>query len=143
MKQQVFVTVLGEQCYEGVAPEHTRLMTDGTMETLADGYRVCYEDPQGSDLAGTKTSLEIHADYAVLVRDGQIRSVMRFEVGQPHTSLYEMSVGSLTVEIHTTSFENKMNADGGTLSVAYSVAIEHQQAGRNKFLLRVKTKDRG
>lgn len=141
MEQQVTVTVLGEQRYEGVEPERTKLVTDGTLEILSDGYRVFYEEPQGSDLAGTKTTLEVFGDYAVLVRDGQIRSVLRFEVGHPHTSLYEMSVGSLTVEIHTTSFENKMSANGGTLSVAYTVAIEHQQAGKNTFLLRVKTKD--
>ena len=141
MKQQVLVTVLGQQCYEGVEPEHTKLVTDGTMESIENGHRIFYEEPQGSDLAGTKTTIEVCGNYAVLVRDGQICSVMRFEVGQPHTSLYETGVGSLTVEIHTTSFENKIDANGGTLSVSYTVAIEHQQAGKNKFLLRVKIKD--
>ena len=39
-KLPVMISVRGEQYYDGVDPDSTELMTEGTLEQTADGLRI-------------------------------------------------------------------------------------------------------
>ena len=97
----VMISVRGEQYFDGVDPDATELMTEGTLETTDTGLLLRYRESELTGMEGTETTFEIGPRRVILRRSGSVSSQMVFEEGQQHTSLYETPYGELTVDIQT------------------------------------------
>ena len=139
-KFPVILTVRGEQYYDGVDPDATELMTEGTLEMTEDGLRFWYEESELTGMEGTTTSFEVKGPRVTLSRAGKVNSQMVFEEGMQHTSMYETPFGELTVDIQTSSLKHNLSERGGVMEIRYSIAVEHVVTGRNCFKIRVKRK---
>ncbi|MGM9619311.1 MAG: DUF1934 domain-containing protein [Oscillospiraceae bacterium] len=143
MKKQVMISVRGEQYYEGVDPDETELLTEGTLEQTPDGWLLSYEESELTGMEGTTTTFAIGEGEALLRRVGTIQSEMYFKPGEISTSAYDTPYGTLTVEIGTRFLRAEMSRQGGELEIRYSIAVEHQVTGENRFLIKVKELDAG
>ena len=140
MKKDVLITVRGEQYFEGASPDETELLTEGTLEQTAEGWRLSYRESELVGMAGTLTTFDVFPGRVRLRRSGALNSEMIFEKGRAHTSLYEVDVGTLTVDILTDWLEVSLDEDGGTMDIRYRIAVEHTLSGKNRFLVNVKVK---
>ena len=136
----VILTVRGEQYYDGVDPDATELMTEGTLEVYDGGLRFWYEESELTGMEGTTTTFEVQGKRVALTRAGKVNSRMVFEERMQHTSLYETPFGELTVDVQTGSLKHNLSERGGILEIRYSIAVEHTVTGRNCFKIRVKRK---
>ena len=118
----VMISVRGEQYFDGVDPDATELMTEGTLETTDTGLLLRYRESELTGMEGTESSQ------------------MVFEEGQQHTSLYETPYGELTVDIQTSRLLHNLTERGGLMEIKYSIAVEHVVTGRNCFKIRVRAK---
>ena len=59
MKQNVMISVRGEQYYEGVDPNKTELLTEGELEQVNGGWHLSYEESELTGMEGTTTIFEI------------------------------------------------------------------------------------
>lgn len=143
MKKNVMISVNAEQMFEGVEPNQTELLTEGTLERDGNGWRLSYEESELTGMEGTTTVFEIGTEETVLRRVGAVQSEMLFRMGEISTSAYETPYGTLTVEVGTSHLRAEMTEDGGELEVQYTIAVEHQVTGENKFLIQVKQLDLG
>ena len=85
--------VKGEQYFDGIDPDSTELMTEGTMVLTEDGMRLSYQESELTGMEGTTTTFEITGKRVILRRTGTTNSQMVFEEGMQHTSLYETPFG--------------------------------------------------
>ena len=99
------ISVRGEQYFDGVDPDATELMTEGTLEATDTGLLLRYRESELTGMEGTETTFEIGPRRVILRRSGSVSSQMVFEEGQQHTSLYETPYGELTVDIQMGSVE--------------------------------------
>jgi len=136
----VMMTIRGEQYFEGIDPDGTELMTEGTMELTEDGLRLSYEETELTGMAGTTTTFEVKEKQVVLTRSGGVNSQMIFEEGRQHTSLYETPFGELPVDIQTSKLLHNLTERGGLMEIKYSIAVAHTVTGRNCFKIRVRRK---
>ena len=136
----VILTVRGEQYFDGVDPDATELMTEGTLTATEEGFLLSYEETALTGLEGTTTTFEIRGPQVILTRSGKVNSQMVFEEGRQHTSLYETPFGGMSVDIQTSRLRHNLTERGGLMEVKYSIAIEHTATGRNCFKLRVRPK---
>ena len=143
MKQNVMISMRGEQYYEGVDPNKTELLTEGELEQVADGWHLSYEESELTGMEGTTTIFEIGEEEVVLRRIGTVQSEMHFQTGEISTSAYETPYGTLTVEVGTSFLRSNIDENGGELEIRYTIAVEHQVTGENKFLIQVKQLDLG
>ena len=74
MSQNVMLTVKGSQSYAGEAPEVIELVTDGTLEAVADGWKLSYEESELTGLQGVHTTFLIQDDQVTLTRTGRLNS---------------------------------------------------------------------
>ena len=139
-KFPVILTVRGEQYYDGVDPDATELMTEGTLEVTEEGLKFWYEESELTGMEGTTTTFELRGQRVTLTRAGKVNSQMVFEEGMQHTSLYETPFGELSVDIQTGSLKHNLTERGGIVEIRYSIAVEHTVTGRNCFKIRVKRK---
>lgn len=137
-KRPVILSVCGEQYFDGVEPDTTELMTEGTLAVTKDGFLLSYEESALTGMEGTTTTFELKGSQVFLTRAGKINSQMIFEEGRQHTSLYETPLGELSVDISTSFLRHAMNERGGVLEIKYAISVEHTVTGHNRFQIRVR-----
>ena len=139
-KLPVLLSIRGEQYFDGIDPDATELMTEGTMTLTEDGMALSYQEAALTGMEGTTTTFEVRGPRVILTRAGTVNSQMVFEEGRQHTSLYETPFGELTVDIQTSRLRHNLTDRGGVMEIRYSIAVEHTVTGRNCFKIRVKRK---
>ena len=139
-KLPVLLSIRGEQYFDGIDPDETELMTEGTMALTEDGMVLSYEESELTGMEGTTTTFEVKGPRVTLTRSGAVNSQMVFEEGRQHTSLYETPFGELSVDIQTSTLKHNLSERGGLMEIKYSIAVEHTVTGRNCFKIRVKRK---
>ena len=136
----VMMTIRGEQYFDGIDPDGTKLMTEGTMRLTEGGMILSYEETELTGMAGTTTTFEVQGKKVILTRSGGVNSQMIFEEGRQHTSLYETPFGELPVDIQTSRLLHNLTERGGLMEIKYSIAVAHSVTGRNCFKIRVRPK---
>lgn len=138
-KKPVILFVRGEQTYDGAAPEVTELITEGVMTMEPGGaMTLTYEETELTGMEGTTTRFLIREDQVVLERTGMIQSRMEFKQGERSSSLYETPWGTMVVDISTTRLLHRLGERGGVMEIVFTIAVNHQVAGENRFKVRVK-----
>ena len=127
MKRNVWLTVHGEQQYEGMAPDSAEQRLRGTLEETADGVRIRYEEPGADGAAATITRLDASAGGVVLTRTGEVTSEMIFRPGEKHTSSYATPYGTVPVTVETESARWKFDGGGGMLALRYRIDLGGQK----------------
>ena len=140
-KLPVLLSIRGEQYFDGIDPDATELMTEGTMVLTEDGMVLSYQESQLTGMEGTTTTFEVKGPRVILTRRGTVNSQMVFEEGKQHTSLYETPFGELSVDIQTSQLRHNLTEQGGVMEIRYSIAVEHTVTGRNCFKIRVRRKN--
>ena len=136
----VLLSIRGEQDFDGVDPDATELMTEGTMELSEEGLTLRYHESALTGMEGTVTTFTVEGPRVTLTRSGSVNSQMIFEEGRQHTSLYETPFGELSVDIQISRLRHNLTERGGLMEIRYSIAVEHTVTGRNCFKIRVKRK---
>ena len=141
MKRNVWLTVHGEQQYEGMSADSSDLRVRGTMEETRDGYLLRYEETDGDGKVTTATRLALAPDCIILTRTGEVTSEMVFAEGKEHTSFYAVPYGTLPVAVKAESVKWKLDEDGGMLALRYAITIGGQR-GKCALRIRVRTKEK-
>ena len=142
-EKQVILYVRGEQYFDGIDPDGTELVTEGTMTIADDGaITLEYAETELTGMPGTTTRFVLQNDTVTLTRSGGVNSQMIFQQGVQHSSLYETPFGTLTVDISTSRLAHRLGEHGGLLEIRYSISVEHQVTGKNQFKIRVREKMR-
>ena len=136
----MLLSIRGEQSFDGVEPDATELMTEGTLEVTEEGLLLSYAESALTGMDGTTTCFQVKGPRVILTRSGKVNSQMVFEEGRQHTSLYETPFGELTVDIQTSRLRHDLTERGGIMEIRYSIAVEHTVTGRNTCKIRVKRK---
>lgn len=143
IEKEVVLFVRGEQYHDGVDPNDTELMTEGTMTIADDGViTLSYQETELTGMEGTTTQFVVKGDVVELNRIGSVNSQMIFQLGRQHSSVYNTPWGALQVDINTSELRHRINEHGGVMEIRYSIAVEHQVTGRNQFKIRVREKMR-
>ena len=136
----VMLSIRGEQYFDGIDPDATELMTEGTMALTEEGMTLSYQETSLTGMEGTTTTFEVCGPRVILTRSGTVNSQMVFQEGRQHTSLYETPFGELSVDIQTSVLKHNLTERDGLMEIKYSIAVEHTVTGRNCFKIRVRRK---
>lgn len=140
MKRNVMLSIQGRQSYMGQEPDTIELVTEGTLEEISDGWRLCYEESDLTGLQGVFTTFQVEDKTVTLTRTGRLNSQMLFREGVPHDSLYQMEFGALMMTVCATKVSADITEDGGVIDLVYNIEIEQNAAGVIEYHLDIKTK---
>ena len=129
MKKRVLLTLQGKQSYMDQEPEVIELVTEGTLESTADGWNICYEESALTGLEGVTTTFRVEPGRVILDRTGKLNSRMVFQEGVSHESLYQMEFGALMLSVKAEQVFFDIMPDGGVIDLVYSIVIENTEAG--------------
>lgn len=140
MKRPVVLSIRGRQTYEGQEPDEIELVTEGTMEFRDGGWDITYEESELTGLAGVTTTFRVEPGKVTLVRTGRLQSVMVFQQGKVHESLYQMEFGALLLTVCAKQVFFDLVPDGGVIDLAYTIDIENSAAGVIDYHLDIRAK---
>ena len=140
MKKAVMLSIRGRQSYMGQEPDTIELVTEGTLESIDGGWKLCYEESDLTGLQGVFTTFQVENKTVTLIRTGRLNSQMRFEEGIPHDSLYQMEFGALMMTVCATKVVANITEDGGVIDLVYNIEIEQNAAGVIDYHLEITNK---
>jgi len=140
MKKAVLLTIRGQQTYSEQEPEVIELVTEGTLEQAAEGWKLTYEESDLTGLKGVTTTFLVEPGKITLSRKGPLSSQMVFQKGQYHESLYQMEFGALMITVCANEVRHDITQEGGTIDLAYAIEIEQSAAGFITYHLDIQTK---
>ena len=140
MKNNVMLTIRGQQFYQDQDPEIIELVTEGSMVATEKGWQISYEESDLTGLNGVTTIFDVEKDTIILTRKGPLSSQMVFQKGVLHESLYQMEFGALMIAVCATKVSYDLNAQGGTIDLTYGIDIENTAAGVIEYHLDIQAK---
>ena len=140
MKQEVVLSIRGQQSYKGQEPEKIELVTEGTLEYRNGGWNVAYEESDLTGMSGVTTPFRVQPGKIVLSRTGKLNSQMVFEEGVTSESLYQLEFGALMITICASHVAFDLTEEGGTIDLTYSIEIEQSEAGVIEYHLDIQSK---
>ena len=140
MKKTVMLSIIGRQSYVGQEPDTIELVTEGTLEEISGGWRLCYEESDLTGLQGVFTTFQVENKTVTLTRTGKLNSEMVFREGVSHDSLYQMEFGALMLTVCATKVSANFTEDGGVIDLIYNIEVEQNAAGLIEYHLDIKVK---
>ena len=140
MKKTVMLSIIGRQSYVGQEPDTIELVTEGTLEEISGGWRLCYEESDLTGLQGVFTTFQVENKTVTLTRTGKLNSEMVFREGVSHDSLYQIEFGALMLTVCATKVSANITEDGGVIDLIYNIEVEQNAAGLIEYHLDIKVK---
>ena len=138
MTENVIISIRGQQHFEDQDPDVTELVTAGTLEhDPEEGYKLSYAESELTGLEGTQTIFRISGNQITLTREGGVNSMMVFEEGTRHLSMYETPFGALSVGVNTKHMRANLTPSGGEIEIDYAIEVDHAVTGQNFFQIRI------
>lgn len=137
MCEKVIISIKSHQIYDEQEPDCIELVSAGTLEQTAEGYTITYQESELTGLEGTTTVLRVSEGQVTLLREGGVNSVMVFEEGRQHVSVYETPEGTLAISINTRRLRSALDDRGGDIEIQYTIDVNHAATGLNQFLIHV------
>lgn len=140
MKNNVVLSIRGQQNYLEQDPEVIELVTEGTLIRRGNGWEISYEESDLTGLSGVTTIFRVEPGCITLTRKGPLTSEMVFQKGVLHESLYQMEFGALMITVCATNVSYDLTEVGGTIDLTYGIDIENTAAGVIEYHLDIKAK---
>ena len=133
MCDNVIISIKSHQIYDEREPDCIELVSAGTFEQTTEGYTITYQESELTGLEGTTTVLQVSEGQVTLLRQGEVNSVMVFEEGRQHVSVYETPAGTLAITINTRRLRSELDAQGGDIEIQYTIDVDRAATGLNLF----------
>ena len=140
MKKAVALSICGRQSYLDQEPDVIELVTEGTLESTPDGWRLSYAESDLTGMEGVDTTFSVEGDTVTLIRTGKLNSRMIFREGVSHDSLYKVEFGALMLTVCATRVEANITEQGGAIDLVYNISVEQSAAGVIDYHLDIKVK---
>jgi len=138
MKTDALISIKGLQQVDNPDTDEISLTTEGRYYEKNGTYYLMYEESEVTGFADTRTTVKVTPATVTVTRSGKYPSMMTFEKGQRHMSLYETDYGPLTICIATRNVDWDLDEKGGRIDVSYDIEIQHAHMSTNSLSIEVK-----
>ena len=111
------------------------------MEFVDGGWDIRYEESTLTGLEGVVTTFRVEPEKIILKRSGKLNSLMVFQQGVPHDSLYQMEFGALMISVCASRVMADICHDGGMIDLIYNIELEQSAAGTIDYHLDIRPKE--
>lgn len=138
MKKDALISIKGLQQVDNPDTDEISLTTEGRYYLKNGSYYLVYDESEVTGFADTRTTVKVNPREVTVTRSGKYPSMMTFEKGQRHMSLYETDYGPLTICVATKSIDWKLDEMGGEIRVSYDIEVQHAYMSTNSLTIEVK-----
>lgn len=116
------IKIIGTQTADG-DEDVVELTTNGTLERVADGWKLRYHETEATGMEGTVTQLDISEDRLTLMRSGTHPSMLILEKNKRHHCNYHTPYGTIDLGTYTSELSYDLDDCGGELEFHYTLGF--------------------
>lgn len=116
------IKIVGTQRADG-EEDTIELTTNGTLERIGEGWKLCYNETEATGMEGTVTQLEICDGRLTLVRSGAHPSMLILEQNRRHHCNYQTPYGAIELGTYASKIVCKLDDDGGEVEFHYTLGF--------------------
>ena len=116
------IKIVGTQRADG-EEDTIELTTNGTLERIGDGWKLCYNETEATGMEGTVTQLEICDGRLTLVRSGTHPSMLILELNRRHHCNYQTPYGIIELGTYASKIVSRLSDNGGVLEFHYTLGF--------------------
>lgn len=116
------IKIIGKQTADG-EEDVIELTTNGTLERVGDGWKLCYSETEATGMEGTVTQIEITENRLNLMRLGTHPSMLILEKNKRHHCNYHTPYGTIDLGTYTSELTCDLNDHGGELEFSYTLGF--------------------
>lgn len=116
------IKIVGTQTADGEV-DTIELTTNGTLDRVADGWKLCYNETEATGMEGTVTQLDITEDRLNLMRLGTHPSMLILEKNKRHHCNYHTPYGTIDLGTYTSELAYDLSENGGQLTFCYTLGF--------------------
>lgn len=116
------IKIIGTQTADG-DEDVVELTTNGTLERVADGWKLRYHETEATGMEGTVTQLDISEDRLTLMRSGTHPSMLILEKNKRHHCNYHTPYGTIDLGTYTSELSYDLDDCGGELEFRYTLGF--------------------
>ncbi len=116
------IKIVGKQSADG-EEDVVELTTNGTLERVGEGWKLCYHESEATGMDGTVTQLEIADNRLNLMRLGAHPSMLILEKNKRHHCNYHTPYGTIDLGTYTSELTYDLDDHGGELEFAYTLGF--------------------
>lgn len=134
MMKDVIISIKGSD-----GGENIELMTDGRFGEKNGSYYLTYDETEMLGMGKVKTSIYVKPDSSVILqRTGAVESRLVVEEGRRSVCAYNTDAGELLIGISGESVKTSLTADGGDISMKYTIDSNLKLVSRNTVKISVR-----
>ena len=119
---KALIKIVGKQTADG-EEDVVELTTNGTLERVSNGWKLCYNETEATGMEGTVTQLEITENYLNLVRMGTHPSTLTLEKNKRHHCNYHTPYGTIDLGTYTSQLAFDLDDHGGEVVFEYTLGF--------------------
>ena len=116
------IKIVGKQSADG-EEDVVELTTNGSLEHLGDGWKLCYHETEATGMEGTVTQLEITENRLNLMRLGTHPSMLILEKNKRHHCNYHTPYGTIDLGTYTSELAYDLTDNGGEVVFEYTLGF--------------------
>ena len=116
------IKIIGTQTADG-EEDVVELTTNGTLERVGDGWKLCYNETEATGMEGTVTQLDITEGRLNLMRLGTHPSMLILEKNRRHHCNYHTPYGTIDMGTYTSELSYDLDDRGGELQFTYTLGF--------------------
>lgn len=142
LKEDYNISITGRQLYDDQDRGEVTLSTTGTYTQRGGARFIAYKEYDEDDPRVSRTAvLKVEPGKVTMIRQGSSTRLI-LEQGKRHLCLYDTGFGTLTVGVFTSRLDSALDADGGSLDIAYTLDIDSNLSSRNELTVKVSQRKR-
>ncbi|MBO5783335.1 MAG: DUF1934 domain-containing protein [Clostridia bacterium] len=131
------VSIIGTQS-NGPTQDSVEMLTEAVVEQIGEITDIRYKEPDENGFEECYTHIRAVGNTCITItRSGKYASQLILEKGQRHLNHYDMGFGQLVMGVSTSRIENTLDANGGALTVNYTLEMNHSLVSNNRFVLKI------
>lgn len=116
------IKIVGTQTADG-EEDVVELTTNGTLERVGDGWKLCYRETEATGMEGTVTQLDVSDGRLTLMRSGTHPSMLILEKNRRHHCNYHTPYGTIDLGTYTSELTYNLHDHGGELEFCYTLGF--------------------
>ena len=133
---RALIKIVGTQTVDG-EEDVIELTTNGTLDRIGDGWKLCYFETEATGMEGTITQLEITAGRLTLVRSGTHPSMLILEKYKRHHCNYQTPYGAIDLGTYASEIDCDLNEKGGKIVFHYTLGFNGGVSSAHKVHITV------
>jgi len=98
-----------------------KFATEGKFYLKNGNYYIVYEEHEEAGMWNTNVFIKVSGETITIRRNGEVKSVMVYEIGKNTEFIYSTPYGNINIKIKTKDIIKELTEDGGIIKLSYSL----------------------